>query len=114
MPPRAADTAQAERLKAARIAAGHASARAAAEAHGWSVDTYAQHENGTRGLTSMAETYARAYRVTTAWLLTGSGPGPNQPRAREGEELLRIFFGLKHEDQESILRVARSLSATAG
>lgn len=39
-------------------------------------DTYAQHENGTRGIGRAAGRYAKAYRVSEGWLLTGEGAGP--------------------------------------
>lgn len=71
----------AKRLEKARTDRGFTSARAAAEFFGWSYDTYAQHENGTRGITRAAEKYAKAFRVSKAWLLTGEGqPGNRQVR----------------------------------
>ncbi len=46
---------------------------------GWNYDTYAQHENGTRGIGRAADRYAAAFRVSEAWLLTGEGDGgPSQ------------------------------------
>ncbi len=66
----------AQRLELARIARGFPSARAAAEYFGWVYDSYAQHENGTRGISRAAAKYAHAYRVSEAWLLTGEGVGP--------------------------------------
>lgn len=62
-----------ERLKQARERAGYDSARAAATAMGVSADTYAQHENGTRGFKSKAERYARFFKVAPEWLLFGRG-----------------------------------------
>lgn len=67
----------AARLKAARKNAGFKTAIAAAESLGVPYATYSQHENGTRGLTTDAsELYARRYRVSLDWLLTGKGDGP--------------------------------------
>ena len=64
------------RLQEARERRGFLSARAAAEFFGWKYDTYAQHENGTRGISRAAGKYAKAFRVSEAWLLTGEGqPG---------------------------------------
>lgn len=63
----------AKRLEQARIARGIKSGREAAARFGWSYDTYAQHENGTRGITRAADRYAKAYRVSKGWLLTGEG-----------------------------------------
>jgi repressor LexA len=70
----------AKRLEQARRARGFDDAKAAATFFGWSYDTYAQHENGTRGIVRAADRYAKAYRVSEGWLLTGEGPGPDQPR----------------------------------
>lgn len=66
----------AKRLEQARARRGFKSARAAAEYFGWKYDSYAQHENGTRGISRAAGKYAKAFRVSEAWLLTGEGePG---------------------------------------
>lgn len=40
---------------------------------GFSYSTYSQHERGMVGITRAAKDYARAYRVSEAWLLTGEG-----------------------------------------
>jgi len=71
----------AKRLEKARLARGFDDAKAAATYFGWKYDTYAQHENGLRGLVRAADRYAKAFRVSEAWLLTGEGAGPGQPRA---------------------------------
>lgn len=61
-----------ERLRQARVAAGFASASAAADAFGWTKATYLGHENGSRGIRpSAAQKYSRAFGVTSAWLLFG-------------------------------------------
>ena len=66
-----------ERLKEAREAKGIPSAREAARRYGWSPDTYAQHENGTRGITrKAADRYSAALGVSPAWLLTGESAAP--------------------------------------
>ncbi|WP_425314383.1 XRE family transcriptional regulator [Rhizobium daejeonense] len=70
----------AKRLEQARIARGFSDAKKATTFFGWKYDTYAQHENGTRGLTRAAKQYAKAFRVSEAWLLTGEGSGPGQPQ----------------------------------
>lgn len=63
-----------QRLQIARERAGYASATDAARAFGWNENTYRSHENGARGLKgSIAERYAKAFRVSAAWLLTGEG-----------------------------------------
>lgn len=49
-------------------------AKDAAKYFNWVYDTYSQHERGERGLTKKtAEKYARAFRVSAGWLLTGEG-----------------------------------------
>lgn len=68
----------AKRLEQARIARGFDEAKKAAAFFGWNYNAYAQHENGTRGLSRIAATYAKAYRVSEAWLLTGEGAGPGE------------------------------------
>ncbi len=69
------DTEQrAARLRDARQAAGFENATVAAERFGWPVVTYRSHENGLRGLRpSIAKKYAKAYKVSLSWLMTGEG-----------------------------------------
>ena len=62
-----------ERLKAARIEARYATATLAARALGLSYSTYSAHENGDKGFLRQAPRYARFFRVSLEWLLTGSG-----------------------------------------
>lgn len=61
------------RLQEARENRGFKTAREAATFFGWNYDTYVQHENGTRGISRAADQYAKAFRVSKAWLLTGEG-----------------------------------------
>ncbi len=64
----------AQRLRASRIRAGYSSAARFAERIGVSDVTYRSHENGLRGLPyETAARYARALRISLAWLLTGEG-----------------------------------------
>lgn len=70
------------RLRLAREAAGFATAAEAAERFGWTYATYVSHENGSRGIrASMIPAYARAFKVSGAWLLDGSSPrqAPDAP-----------------------------------
>ncbi len=58
-----------DRLKAARVRF-FSSARQAALRHGWGASTYAAHENGQNDFNEAhAREYARAYKVSAAWLL---------------------------------------------
>jgi phage repressor protein C with HTH and peptisase S24 domain len=64
-----------ERLRQARERAGFPSARSAALRFGWIPSTYASHENGQTPVpVKDAPKYARAFKVSAAWLLTGEGP----------------------------------------
>lgn len=70
-----------DRLRQAREAAGFENAREAANALGLTYSTYAGHENGSRGPRREQLTqYARKFKVSTDWLLTGKGPPPIGPR----------------------------------
>lgn len=63
-----------ERLKWAREHAGYETAAAAAQALGVKEPTYMGHENGSRGFPlDRAERYARKFKVSLEWLLTGRG-----------------------------------------
>jgi SOS-response transcriptional repressor LexA len=76
----------ADRLKAAREAAGYETAKAAAEAMGVAVATYIQHENGTRGYpSSRADRYASFFRTSPEWLLYGRGKTPRRREALSPE-----------------------------
>jgi phage repressor protein C with HTH and peptisase S24 domain len=63
-----------ERLRSARISAGFNSARSAAIKFGWTPSTYAAHENGQNEFDpERASIYAKAFKVSPGWLLTGEG-----------------------------------------
>lgn len=63
-----------ERLTKARIKAKYETAIDAANALGVRPSTYYSHENGSIGLrASVAEKYARKFKVSLDWLLTGRG-----------------------------------------
>lgn len=64
----------ADRLRQARIANGFVSAAEAADKHGWNKPTYYAHENGSRGIRiDAAKRYARAFRTSAQWIMTGEG-----------------------------------------
>jgi phage repressor protein C with HTH and peptisase S24 domain len=72
-----------DRLRQARANAGFSSARAAALRFGWTVSTYASHENGQTPVPAReAPKYARAFRVSPGWILTGEGGPPSRNIAR--------------------------------
>lgn len=68
-----------QRLREARKKAGYSSAMSAAKRWGWPSSTYAAHENGQNGFpVDIAERYAKAFKVSTAWLLSGEGDRDRQ------------------------------------
>lgn len=71
-----------DRLSKARIDSGYESGRKAAIAMGANYNTYAQHENKIRDIPrDAAIRYARFFRVSLEWLLTGKGA--QKPRRPE-------------------------------
>ncbi len=67
--------ARSDRLRQARLDAGHDSAAAAAEAFGWNRNTYASNENGNAPFSyRKAKDYAAAFGVSAEWLYDAAGP----------------------------------------
>ncbi len=67
--------ARSDRLRQARLDAGHDSAAAAAEAFGWNRNTYASNENGNAPFSyRKAKDYAAAFGVSAEWLYDADGP----------------------------------------
>lgn len=84
----------AARLRTARIAAGFASAVAAATHHGWGTSLYQHQESGDRTFTvSDVERFARAFNVTPRWIVTG-----------QGDETERLAEAIQQASQERISR----------
>lgn len=91
-----------ERLIEARIAAGYGSVREAANSLGMSYSTYAAHENGTDGFKiDSAVKYARKFKVSLDWLVTGKGRGPSQ-QSNLAWEIFLEMSDLEPEDLEYI------------
>jgi phage repressor protein C with HTH and peptisase S24 domain len=66
---------RAQRLRQARIDRGYDTAASAADAHGWSRNTYASNENGNAPFSyRRAKEYAAAFGVSPEWLYDASGP----------------------------------------
>ncbi len=64
-----------QRLRWARIDKGYETASAAADAHGWSRNTYASNENGNAPFSyRRAKEYAAAFGVRPEWLYDATGP----------------------------------------
>lgn len=78
----------AKRLEQARIERGFRTAKEAARYYGWIYETYIQHEQGIRGISRAAGKYAKAFRVSEGWLLTGEGGGEPAPKV-SGEDAVK-------------------------
>lgn len=75
-----------ERLQLARSRAGYPDPTSAAKAFSWNDVTYRAHEAGGRGIRrDVAEKYAKAFRVSAAWLMHGEGAGPSSDVAPQSE-----------------------------
>lgn len=116
--------AQARRLTAARLHRGFKHGRDAVRYYRFpSEDTYTQHENGTRGMSRAARTYAEAFAVPEEWLLLGRNPPtwslaemelPEEERRGSAEHFLRpwrLFRELTEEDLAGALSVPLSVLA---
>jgi len=89
------------RLRWAREKSGCPSIRSAAVRHGWNENTYKSHEQGIRqaeGLkTKHLERYARAFKVSQAWLATGKGDPIRPDLTTEELELARRLLKAMNE-----------------
>lgn len=78
----------ANRLRAAREAAGFTNASDCAARFGWKYATYAGHENGHRGIKlDTLRRYAAAFKVDVSWLLSGESRATKEtapPKALNG------------------------------
>lgn len=77
----------AKRLEKARKDRGFRTPKDAARFFDWTYETYIQHEQGIRGISRAAGKYAKAFRVSEAWLLTGESGG--LPSKVSGEEAVK-------------------------
>ncbi len=67
--------ATAARLRAARVAAGFATAREAAQKFGWNERRYWSHESAVGAISPIAaREYAQAFGISPEWLLEGRHP----------------------------------------
>jgi transcriptional regulator with XRE-family HTH domain len=75
MEPTAGMDGRAQRLRQARVDRGFETAAAAADAFGWSRNTYASNENGNAPFSyRRAKEYAAAFGVSPEWLYDAAGP----------------------------------------
>lgn len=101
---------QADRLKQARINAKFASAEAACQAFGWKPAAYRHHEGGVRSFdVDTAVRYARAFKVSAAWLL-GLEDDPSA-RATAGTT---AKSAVANDDTVDIIQLDLSLSMGPG
>jgi len=100
------------RLEQARKLRGFKTARSACDFFGWNYNSYAQHEQGIRGISRVADKYAKAFRVSVAWLLTGEGAPPSlTEEGNVDREFNALLSEATHEDKEAMLPVLRALIA---
>ena len=108
--PYSGSTEMANRLFAARRAAGFKSARQAAQKFGWSEATYRAHETATRYLNDgTARHYAKAFGVAAAWLLKGEGTGPKVDPAREEKFAVRKYHSRKDARENPLAAAGKRL-----
>lgn len=85
-----------DRLRKSRMDAGFTNAREAADALGVNYSTYGQHENGTRAIPARrAIHYARRFKVSVDWLLTGRGNAATELGKTSRVDLVRVVGTVK-------------------
>ncbi len=98
-----------DRLRSARIHAGYGKASDASRAFGWNRNTYASNENGNRAFgREAAEKYAKAYKVSLEWLLTGKGE--MTAPAGETAEIVNIWSRIADKDRAAARAMLESLA----
>lgn len=98
-----------ERLAAARKAAGYESAADAARALGASYPTYAGHENGSSGFKhKTAVVYARKFRISLEWLLTGRGTMSKSGEDADLAEIIQLAREVDHACRADVLAYLRA------
>ena len=101
-----------ERLRAARKAAGYATAIDAAKAFGWNKNTVTSNENGNRTFSrEAAERYANAYHVDLGWLLTGKGDMKGATDPAKSAEIVDIWSRIPDKrEREAWLNMGKALA----
>lgn len=99
-----------ERLAEIRAAAGYETPTDAARAFGWNETTYRSHENGVRGIKSdTAVRYAKAFRSTAAFILTGQGEADSGLAKDEVLAALEVAFSAFCRSELAAKEAARAL-----
>jgi len=107
-----------ERLKWARVRAGFATAKAAAESLGVQANTYSAYERepGASKHTPLehqrAIQFARKFKVPWEWLLTGAGSPFEERLTPAQERALAAMRPASEEDQERVANAVEALLAT--
>lgn len=106
------NTDSANRLHAARRAAGFKSTRDAAIRFGWQPGLYSAHETAQRHFdVETGRVYADAFGVSLAWLMEGRGQGPATDQMREARfKLRKQLANAPTRAAAGRLRVARRLA----
>lgn len=95
-----------ERLRWARERAGFKTASDAARRFGWNENTYRSNENGQRDFSKRkAAVYAKAFKVTVAWLIQGEGAMTPPP----DPEMVTLWGSLTEAQQAHVKRFMRML-----
>lgn len=82
---------RAARLRRARLERGFETAASAADAFGWSRNTYAANENGNAPFSyRRAKEYAAAFGVTADWLYDAAAPAPRPAATAEAPVIGRV------------------------
>jgi phage repressor protein C with HTH and peptisase S24 domain len=109
------DLDRANRLRSARVALGYPTARSAAGAFGWNLNTYASNENGNAAFSfSKAKAYGAAFGVKAEWLYDGVEPtNPAAPPKRPSApaEILVPILGRVGADTEGTVLFATGQEA---
>ena len=93
----------------ARAYAGIEDATAAATRFGWTIPTYHSHENGNRGIKpTVAKKYAKAYKISFTWLMTGEGTMTGPSIDAELMELPEALNELLSKQFRSIIAAAKT------
>jgi hypothetical protein len=96
-----------QRLEKARKAAGFPTPDDAVQSLGMKYPTYIAHENGTGGFrVQSAVIYARKFKVSLDWLLTGKGKGPGEVDEAL-DDLLASWAKLTHDEKANIQNTVR-------
>lgn len=99
-----------DRLRKARAKAGFQTPREAADRFAWPYGTYKSHENGMRGLRrETAVKYAKAFKVSLTWLLTGQGSPQDDALSPDERALLEKYRMLDEQGQKAAYAVTDAL-----